>query len=271
MNNTQLLSMAKLFSTLGYSYETLDEETSIDVRDKRVFIKSFNHSKKEIEYTQILSLIRKKDCSVIELRTKAGDALIRGTKDHQVFITDKDSYVALGEFKTGTVLTSTQQEIEAVTIKTSLVSPILDIEVKDNNNYFSNGILSHNSGGNALKFYASARVETSRVNKPNEEKGKAVSNTHTANVKKNKCAPPFKTAEFDITFGKGISKASELLTILLDAGIIEKSGSWYAQGEERIGQGKAVTTNFIEQNLDHFMSLLEGTKIKEEENEVAGP
>jgi len=102
-------------------------------------------------------------------------------------------------------------------------------------------------GGRALKFYASVRIEIRK--KESLKSGSTVYGNHVlCKVVKNKVAPPFKTAEFDILYGKGISKASEICDMGVNFGLIEKSGSWFSYGGQRIGQGKEKAVAFIEEN-----------------------
>jgi recombination protein RecA len=105
------------------------------------------------------------------------------------------------------------------------------------------------SGGNALKFYASVRLDIRRVGsiKDHEE---TVGNQTRVKVVKNKVAPPFKQVEFDIMYGSGISKTGELIDLGSKAGIIEKSGSWYSFDGNRIGQGRENAKSFLETNKD---------------------
>ncbi len=103
------------------------------------------------------------------------------------------------------------------------------------------------TGGNALKFYASVRLDIRRIGSI-KEKDDVVGNTTRVKVVKNKVAPPFKQVEFDIMYGEGISKTGELVDIGVKAGIVEKSGSWYSFKDERIGQGRENAKAFLKAN-----------------------
>ena len=103
------------------------------------------------------------------------------------------------------------------------------------------------TGGNALKFYASVRLDIRRTGSI-KEKDDVVGNTTRVKVVKNKVAPPFKQVEFDIMYGEGISKTGELIDIGVKAGVVEKSGSWYSFKDERIGQGRENAKQFLKSN-----------------------
>ena len=103
------------------------------------------------------------------------------------------------------------------------------------------------TGGNALKFYSSVRLDVRRVESI-KEGGNVIGNKTRVKVVKNKVAPPFREAIFDIMYGEGISKWSELVDMAVQMDIIQKSGSWFGMGDERIGQGKDSVKNFLQQN-----------------------
>ncbi len=111
------------------------------------------------------------------------------------------------------------------------------------------------TGGNALKFYSSVRIEIRRISsiKDGQEE---MGNRTRAKVVKNKMAPPFKKAEFDIMYGEGISSTGELLDMGVEANVIEKSGSWYSYEGERIGQGRENVKKFFKENDEMFQRLL---------------
>ena len=103
------------------------------------------------------------------------------------------------------------------------------------------------TGGNALKFYSSVRLDVRRVESI-KDGGNVIGNKTRVKVVKNKVAPPFREAIFDIMYGEGISKWGELVDMAVQMDIIQKSGSWFGMGDERIGQGKDSVKNFLQQN-----------------------
>jgi recombination protein RecA len=103
------------------------------------------------------------------------------------------------------------------------------------------------SGGNALKFYASVRLDIRRIGAI-KDRDEVVGNQTRVKVVKNKMAPPFRVVEFDIMYGEGVSKTGELLDLGVNAGIVEKSGSWFSYGGERIGQGRENAKTFLKEN-----------------------
>jgi len=129
-----------------------------------------------------------------------------------------------------------------------------DIEVEGNHNYFVDGVMVHNSpetttGGKALKFYASVRMDIRRI-EALKDGTDVVGNRTRVKVVKNKVAAPFKQAEFDILYGKGISREGSLIDVGVEQNIIRKAGAWYTYEGEQLGQGKENARTFLKENPD---------------------
>ncbi len=129
-----------------------------------------------------------------------------------------------------------------------------DIEVEGTHNYLADGVVVHNSpetttGGKALKFYASVRIDVRRI-ETLKDGGDAVGNRTRAKIVKNKVAPPFKIAEFDIVYGVGISREGSLIDVGVEHGIVRKSGAWYTYEGDQLGQGKENARSFLRDNPD---------------------
>jgi recombination protein RecA len=141
---------------------------------------------------------------------------------------------------------------------------------------FSYGSPETTTGGNALKFYSSVRMDIRKI-QTLKDKDEVYGNRVKVKVVKNKLAPPFREAQFDILYGLGISKEGELIDLGVEHGIIEKSGSWYAFGSERLGQGKENVRAYLQENpeirqkiedaLLIALGLKEEQNVKQEENE----
>jgi recombination protein RecA len=105
------------------------------------------------------------------------------------------------------------------------------------------------SGGNALKFYASVRLDIRRIGAI-KDRDEVIGNQTRVKVVKNKLAPPFKPVEFDIMYGAGVSKTGELIDLGVKANVVEKSGAWYSYDSQRIGQGRENAKVFLKENPD---------------------
>jgi recombination protein RecA len=110
------------------------------------------------------------------------------------------------------------------------------------------------TGGNALKFYASVRLDIRRIGAI-KDRDEVVGNSTRVKVVKNKLAPPFRQAEFDIMYGQGISKMGELVDLGVKAGVVDKSGSWFSYRDQRIGQGRENAKTFLRENGDIALEI----------------
>ncbi len=134
-----------------------------------------------------------------------------------------------------------------------------DIEVEGSHNYLADGVVVHNSpettpGGRALKFYSSVRLDIRRIESI-KDGAEVTGNRTRVKVVKNKCAPPFRQAEFDIMYGRGISREGSLLDIAVELGIVKKSGAWYTYEGEQLGQGRENAKTFLAENLEVLVEI----------------
>ncbi len=128
------------------------------------------------------------------------------------------------------------------------------------------------TGGKALKFYASVRLDIRRIGAI-KNGDTIVGNRTRVKVKKNKVAPPFQEAEFDIMYGEGISQEGDLIDLAVNNGIVEKSGAWFSYGEERLGQGREKVRTLLKEDRDIYGRIEHDVKVKlgmiEDENAIA--
>jgi recombination protein RecA len=120
------------------------------------------------------------------------------------------------------------------------------------------------SGGRALKFYSSVRVDLRRRSSIKDSDGDMIGNSIKARVVKNKTAPPFRDADLDIMYNEGVSRTAELITLGQEHEVVERAGSWYSYGDEKLGQGKQNARDFLEENPDVADEIEEKIKIEME-------
>jgi len=117
------------------------------------------------------------------------------------------------------------------------------------------------TGGNALKFYASVRLDIRRTGSI-KERDEVIGSETRVKVVKNKVAPPFKQVQFDIIYGEGVSKTGELIELGVKCGILEKSGAWYSYGSQKVGQGKEAARRFLKENREVALAIEEAVRQK---------
>ena len=151
--------------------------------------------------------------------------------------------------------------IKAIRTTTPLRNHRYDIEVEGSHNYFAGRTMVHNSpevtpGGRALKFYSSVRLDIRRI-EAIKDGAEVIGNRTRVKVVKNKVSSPFRQAEFDIMFGKGISREGSLLDVGVDLGLIKKSGAWYTYDGEQLGQGRENAKGFLVENPEIMVEVSE--------------
>jgi recombination protein RecA len=163
-----------------------------------------------------------------------------------------------GHFAVEPVLDPVRYELVAMPVTDVRVKPKtrsmhrFDIEVEDSHNYVVDGVVVHNSpeitpGGRALKFYASIRLDIRRIESIKDGTD-VVGNRTRVKVVKNKCAAPFKQAEFDIMYGQGISREGSVLDVAVELGFVKKAGAWFTYEGEQMGQGRENVKAFLREN-----------------------
>ncbi len=254
------MTMKDLFQKAGMNYVDMIPGEWVDIDKESLFISSSNRVTGETEDALIRGIIRKEDSEIYEVRNLQGEELLQSSADHRVYDPTKGYYVRVGESDSIHVLSASGEVIPAFCFGTGVVGAVLDMEVEGNYNYFSNGILSHNTspGGRALDFFASlildVRIPGREVDKST---GEVIANKGKCTVKKNKMAPPFKVAEYLVKFNVGISKMDEMIDYGIKMGIVKQSGSWFSMKDEKIGQGRARVADYLTENQDVYDDLLE--------------
>lgn len=256
----------------------MEKNVFYDVSDKNISIKSFNHKTGKNEMKKILSFVRKDDAIVYHLVTKAGNILLKCSGAHRIWDERTNSYQQVENIESGYVLTTSGKKIEFFSKKTEETSPIVDLEVEGNENYFTNGILSHNTtaGGNALKFYASIRLKFSKIGTietgSGDNKEKTSVRTRVEAVK-NKTAPPFRKAEFIISFGKGIDNEAAFFDAIIERGLVQTKGAgWYSLDGKNIAQGATKLREYFESHPEVYEKLkkqvMDGKKASQNESKA---
>jgi recombination protein RecA len=172
-----------------------------------------------------------------------------------------------GRFAVEPVFVSSERRLVPMPVVAIAVKPPtrsmhrFDIEVDGSHNYFVDGVMVHNSpevtpGGRALKFYSSVRLDIRRI-EAIKDGTEVIGNRTRVKVVKNKCSAPFRQAEFDIMFGKGISREGSLLDVGVDLGLVKKSGAWYTYDGEQLGQGRENAKAFLVENPEIMVEVSE--------------
>jgi len=249
----KLMTMENIFLKAGLNWNSMEKNVPYDVNDKNIMVKSFNHKENKNEFKKILNLIRKDDAYIYHLLTKSGDVILKCSGGHRIWDEKAKKYFSINEIESGVAMNSAGEKVEFFVKETDEVLPIVDMEVEDNSNYFTNGLLSHNttSGGKALQFYASIRLKLSKVGVIEEGSGDDKEKTSVrtrVEAVKNKTFPPFRKAEYVVVFGKGIDNDAGILDTAIENNIVLKKGGWYSIDGINVAQGLVNLKQYMVDN-----------------------
>ena len=216
-------TMEELFKKVGFeNYKDMKPYEFYDVSDKKVYIMSHNDVTNVNEKKLVEKVVFKGEAEIYDVVLKDGTVMLSGSEGHNVFDADTGKYVALGDVESFTALNNAGDKVKCFVKKTGRKEPILDIQVKDNSNYFSNGILSHNTGGTAIKFFASTRNRITKIDELTENIGIDAGIKIRVRNYKNKTGTPWRDAEMNLYFEKGFDSDAEYFDFLSEFGLITK-------------------------------------------------
>lgn len=261
--NSERVTMGDLFkSAFEKDYMDMGINEVIDVASYNIGIRSRNIEEDKDEYNRVNKIVRKKDSVEYVIKIKGGDKLST-SKNHRLYIRlflDKKAYFEevcnIIKIKTPVYVLNGDEwmRIQSIT-KTKNTIVILDLEVDKVNNYYSEGVLSHNTmfgnpevvtGGKALKFFMEQRIRLYKSDKT-EFANKGVTRVRAKFIK-NKLSAPFGETEYYLKYGEGIDRMQELIDTSLELGVIKRAGSWYSYGETKLGQGETTVRTLLEDN-----------------------
>lgn len=206
--------MENLFKKANLSYKEMKPFKFYDISDKNLYTSSYNEDTKKVEKKQILGLVYKGEFPIYELRTKSGDVILKGSPNHKIFDAAKNDYFELKDIETATLLDKALNHIDAVVVKTDKTDHIVDISVEGNENYFSNGVLSHNTGGYALRYAASTLNRVKKVCDLKDGTGKMIGIQMNVRNYKNKTGIPFRENDMWLYFDRGFDAEGEYIDLV---------------------------------------------------------
>lgn len=218
-----LRTMEELFKKVGFTdYKSMEPYKFYDVSDKKVYILSHNDKTNTNEKKLVEKVVFKGEADIYDVVLKDGTVMLSGSEGHNVYDVDKNCYVALADVEEITAFNTSGDKVRCFVKKTNRKEPILDIQVKDNSNYFSNGILSHNTGGTAIKFFASTRNRITKIDQLKDNNGNDAGIQIRVRNYKNKTGIPWRDATMNLYFDRGFDSDAEYFDFLSEFGFITK-------------------------------------------------
>jgi hypothetical protein len=246
------IKMEDLFKKAGLVPQDLEIDEFYDITDKNIKIKSFNHKKGIKEFKKIKSLIYKGIQKVYSVSLEDGTSLFEGSGNHRVFDTNKKDYIFLKDISQVEALLENGNTQKLYVKDTGIEKPIVDMEVEDNENYYSNGVLSHNT---ALPFYASWRgriIKRDAIKNGDDTIGQEI----TVRNYKSKIGIPYRTCDMKLYFKGGFDSEEEYLQFIVDLDIVHSAGAWITAEQWGIKvNGRAKLADWLKEHPKEFEEM----------------
>ena len=261
----ELMSLDTFVKKVNLEKNKFQPGDIFDIQDLGYYTNSFNFKTGEIEKKKILNIKYQGPKEVFEIRTKEGLVLLKTSSNHHLYDFEKMNWIEVGkeEFVTLKInLKNNEDLVKCVIVKTNESKPMYDLEIEDNHNYFTNGILSKNcTGGYAVNFYPSSRFRVTPKDQITRS-GEIIGITMKIKNYKNKTGIPFRECLLDVyfrdgeDFKSGIDGEGQYIDMLVELGEITQHGAWYYyhEGKEDMQrfQGMAGTRTWFKEHPDEF-------------------
>jgi hypothetical protein len=261
----ELMSLDTFVKKVNLERDKFQPGDIFDIQDLGYYTNSFNFKTGEIEKKKILNIKYQGPKEVFEIRTKEGLVLLKTSSNHHLYDFEKMNWIEVGkeEFVTLKInLKNNEDLVKCVIVKTNESKPMYDLEIEDNHNYFTNGILSKNcTGGYAVNFYPSSRFRVTPKDQITRS-GEIIGITMKIKNYKNKTGIPFRECLLDVyfrdgeDFKSGIDGEGQYIDMLVELGEITQHGAWYYyhEGKEDMQrfQGMAGTRTWFKEHPDEF-------------------
>lgn len=216
--------------------------------DREFLIQSFDHVKNKVVFKRVLSVVRKGEDFVYLVKDSKGLVILECAGAHGIFDAKSGVYCPVADITKAVAFGLDGKEEPVTIVRTSTKAPIYDLQVEDTECYFSNGILSHNTGGNAVKYFASIRNRITKIDVIKDGKDEVGIQIKVRNLK-NKTSVPWREAIMNLYFDGGFDTESEYVDFLAQLGVIQQRGAYfYLPGQEKGIQGKEKLIEWLKEN-----------------------
>lgn len=260
-----LMTMEQLFKKAGLkNWQNLEINKFYDISNKKLYTNSYNNETCKNEKKLIEALVYKGKAPIYEIVNKNGEVFLKCSGQHKLYDTLSKKYIEVENTESINVLLQTGETLELFVRKTESEQPIVDLKVKDNHNYYTNSILSHNTGGTAVPYYASIICRITKTDDIKDSSGSIGIEMRVRNMK-NKCSIPFRDANMHLYFNGGFDSNSEYVDFLLSLGYVTQKGAYFQfdyGGEHFSLQGRQKLLDWLDNHKDVYDNWKKEIKTK---------